>query len=1139
MRNTKFGSQGFTLIASLLLLMLMSGFALGLLMMVNTEQRVGGFDLNNTYTFHAAEGAMEKMTSDLASTFKSIQSPTNTQICALSSNYPTWDTTVTYTVYNVEPVATPQNAGDPCPPLLSYWGSIASGPDQGLYAQIMPVSMNVTAQRLTGETVSMTRTAEVALIPVFQFGVFSDSDLFFGRSPNLGFAGRVHTNGDLYLGVADGFNLVFGDKLSAFGNVIREQMDNGVVSAGNDDGGTVMIPNEANGCAAEMANVAGATTSSTCIDIATTALGTSLGSVTGGHGSAQNTASWKSVSTGTYSGYLIDGNGNPANGQDGTNSTGASDLTLPFVTGTTNAVQVIRLPPAGEAITSVLGQNREANQASIRILLADTEAQLHLSDWNGVAAEDYQLVSMLPTALQGLNQGSSGGTQAGGIVVNGNTYYFGESYCTGNAFQAYTTTGPTVNGTVGSSYATGQTNTVLSGTGANEVLSTYSATTHACPSLSTTGTAALGTGGKPDPNFIIPPYYGPLSNGPGGAALTPTAFPAVSQFSTPNEGTNGLEWPINNGWLLVEVRNATTGNWVGVTQEWLQLGFARGLQVPTQPGTPYIAPIPSGGAVATNSLGVYGSNFLKDHANAILYFQITADRDGDGTIDNSDAVQGGSSNTSYTNYYGANSQYNWYPINFYDAREGENNDSRSTTFPYAISNCNATSCTQPATTVVSGTPNGILNAVELDVGNLRNWLLGNTGLTGTTVNYTTQNGYVLYFSDRRGEQFATTAQGANYQQYWGEYGFEDSVNYANAGNNFAPDGMLDPVNYNGVSDEDLNGNGLLDNYGVKYVGDAFGPQTTADTDTTAIPSPYALLHRIPTFTYGRANRVTGARHVLKLVDGSIGNLPTMPPGNTFNNCAQTAANPTACGGFTVASENPVYIQGNYNSNCPAAGNTCTPTTKGAYTVTYDTSWTTGGAQVAHAAASIIADAVTMLSNNWQDAGCAPAVAGGPCTPALNLTSGSLLNPVLTPEGEETPATTPDRIALTTYYRVAIAAGKNIAFTNVAQNPEFAYGMDGGVHNFLRFNEDWGGLPAAYGGNGNQQQLYYQGSIVSLYWSYYATGPFKCCNLVYSPPDRQYTFDSLFSQPQNLPPGTPMFRNVDNLTYRQNQIARTN
>ena len=35
------------------------------------------------------------------------------------------------------------------------------------------------------------------------------------------------------------------------------------------------------------------------------------------------------------------------------------------------------------------------------------------------------------------------------------------------------------------------------------------------------------------------------------------------------------------------------------------------------------------------------------------------------------------------------------------------------------------------------------------------------------------------------------------------------------------------------------------------------------------------------------------------------------------------------------------------------------------------------------------------------------------------------------------------------------------------------------------------------------------------------------------------FDPLFSIPQNLPPGTPMFRNVDNLSYRQNQVARIN
>ncbi|HUO16032.1 MAG TPA: hypothetical protein VMX38_13700 [Verrucomicrobiae bacterium] len=1075
MRNSKFTSHGFTLIASLLLLLLMSGFALGLLMMVNTEQRVGGYDLNNDYTYHSTEGAIEKMTSDLASTFKSIQAPTAAQICALSANVPTWDTTISYPIYSVQPVSGCSSA------LTTVWGPIQSGPDAGLYAQIIPVTMSAEAQRATGETVWMTRTAEVALIPVFQFGIFSDSDLFFGRSPNMGFAGRVHTNGDLYLGVADGYNLVFGDKMSAFGNVIRQQMDNGVVASGNDDGGTVLIPTQANGCATQLSNLGSASASSTCLDVATE-LGSTYGSVEAGHASTQN-PSWKSGS-GAFQGYLIDGNGQ-ANGQDGPNSTGATDLTLPFVNGTTSAVQIIRLPPTSEQITSVLGQNREANLAQIRILMADTEAQLHLDDWNGNPAQDYQLVSMLPTALQGLPQGNAGsGTQpSAGLAVpagGAHTYYFGESYCAGTA-------------AIGASYP------------ANRV----------CP------TANGGDG-----NQIIPPIYGPVNQGPGNSDVI-TPFPAATSFNTANNSTNGLEWPLVNGWLLVEVKWASDEQWHGVTQEWLQLGFARGLQVPTHPGNPYLAPSSSTCAAPCNATGAYGSNYIQDHANAILYFQQTADRNGNNSISGTGA---GTDEPVTANLYGAGSQYNWYPINLYDAREGENNDNRSTTFPYNIT-CGG-NCTQPSVATITGTPNGILNAVELDVGNLRNWLQctnGVAGCTGTNVDYSTQNGYVLYFSDRRGEQFATGAQGANYQSQWGEYGYEDTVNYANAGASFAPDGKLDGVNYNGVSDEDVNGNGLLDNYGVKYVGDAYGTTTTADTDTAAIPTPFAVGHRIQTFTYGRANRVTGARHVLKLVDGSIGNVPTMPPGNSTNNCAQTAASPTACGGFTVASENPVYIQGNYNSNCPAAsanGN-CTPNN-----ATYDTNWG-GGAQVPHAAASIIADAVTLLSNNWQDGGCTPVA--GNCTTALNQYSGSMLNPVNTPNGQNIPATTPNRIAVTSYYRVAIAAGKNIAFNNTAQNPEFAYGMDGGVHNFLRFLEDWGGPPNL----NSQQSLWYQGSIVSLYWSYYATGPFKCCNLVYNPPDRQFTFDNLFSIPQNLPPGTPMFRNVDNLTYRQNQVARTN
>jgi len=1016
MQSARFGSRGFTLIAALLLLVLLSGFALGLLLMVNTEQRVGGNDVNNNYTFHATEGAIEKASSDLGNLFKNVQAPNAAQICTLSNNYPTWDTSVTYPAYNIAPVS------GCSAPLTTVWGPISAGPDQGLYAQIIPVTMNASAQRISGETVSMTRTAEVALIPVFQFGVFSDSDLFFGRSPNLGFAGRVHTNGDLYLGVADGANLVFGDKMSAWGNVVRQVMDNNVVASGNNDSGVVMIPTANNGCSAQMANVAAATPSATCVNIAGTALGGSNGSVVGGHGSAQTGSTWVNVSTGTLQSYLIDGNGAANSNTPGLYSTGASRLSLPFVNGTTQPYQIIRRPPPGESVSSVLGASRLANEAQIRILFSDKEADLHLNDWNGDATQDVELSTGAPEI--------AGSTQAS-FTVGTNTYYLAEAAC------------GTVSGGVGAACTSG------------------------------------------DTRFVEPPYV--LSGA--------TATQAASQ----------AEWPLINGWLLVEVKWASDGLWHGVTKEWLGLGFGRGLAIPVAPGT--------------NALTYYNGTStvsVNDMRNAILYLQVQADRDGDGTINNTSTTKDAVSFTSVVTHsavttpqtpYGTNSQYNWYPINFYDAREGENNDVRSSTFPYSGSGTANASCTA----------NGLMNAVELDVGNLKAWLAGTTGTTGRNVDYATQNGYILYFSDRRGMQYDPTHSPT---ALLGAYGFEDTVNYS-AGGSFPPDGRLEPTNYNGVSPEDVEqwNDGTVSTYGAKTVGDAFGTQFANDTDTASPKNPYA--HRFLCYTVGRANRVTGARHVLKLVDGSLGNVPTMPPGNATNLCSQTATNPTACGGFTVGSENPVYLQGNYNSNCPAAvGGSPSPCTPG--NTNYDATWTsTTAAEPLHSAAGIIADTVTLLSNNWQDAGV-----------SSSTTNGSLVNPVNTNNGQNVPAYQPNRIAVTTYYRVAIAAGKTIAFSNVAQNPEFGFGSDGGVHNFLRFLEDWGGVSA-------QQSLYYKGSLVSLFFNTYNTGTFKCCNLVYNPPDRQYTFDGLFAVPQNLPPGTPMFRNVDNLSYRQNYTARTN
>jgi len=135
--------------------------------------------------------------------------------------------------------------------------------------------------------------------------------------------------------------------------------------------------------------------------------------------------------------------------------------------------------------------------------------------------------------------------------------------------------------------------------------------------------------------------------------------------------------------------------------------------------------------------------------------------------------------------------------------------------------------------------------------------------------------------------------------------------------------------------------------------------------------------------------------------------------------------------------------------------------------------------------------VTLLSNNWSDV-----------------------------RSFSSPDDVGGRAATTTYFRVAIASGKNINFPHPAWATS-DFGTDGGVHNFLRYLENWGG------NNSN-----YMGSMVSLYYSQYATGIFKCCGTVYSPPRRQYAFDQDFLDLTKLPPGTPKFRDVVDVGFQQ-------
>jgi hypothetical protein len=197
----------------------------------------------------------------------------------------------------------------------------------------------------------------------------------------------------------------------------------------------------------------------------------------------------------------------------------------------------------------------------------------------------------------------------------------------------------------------------------------------------------------------------------------------------------------------------------------------------------------------------------------------------------------------------------------------------------------------------------------------------------------------------------------------------------------------------------------------------------------------------PNLLYVADNRIIATNtdlFAVRLVNGAI--LPTNGP----------AGAPT---GWTLATPNPLYIWGNYNLG---PGGSTTPANT-------DTSKTYP--------ASLVSDALTILSPNWQDSN----------------SSGSL----------------GIRGAANTTVNAAILTG--IVYSTDASSNHFS----GGVMNLPRLLEDWSG-----------QTLTLNTSIVNLFDSARATNWFRNPGVYYYAPTRAFSFDRNFTNWAKLPPATP-------------------
>jgi Tfp pilus assembly protein PilX len=968
--------SGIALLTTLLLLLLMSSLLVGFMLLISSGQKLSGTNDDYSRAFYGAEAGMEKMTADIGTLFDTNYSPSAAQINAIAASPPAipgiqylrYDGTSGYQINYAT-----DGAGNP----LATVTQVQSGAYQGMSALATQYTLLVTARTTNGNEVKLQRTTQTVGIPMFQFGMFSDTDLSFFPGPTFSFGGRTHTNGNLFL--AAGSTLTLSDRVTAVKNVIRTNLSNGYSTETGQYPGTVDI-----------------TTSPGTASYR--ALAYTEGSLIGTIGSAVNPM-WTTISLSPtdYSGNLRNG------------ATGATALNLGIVLlggGTTQPVDLIRRPVNTSESTSVTNLRYFA-EASLKILLSDNPVDIMSLPCIDTSTPPFDLSSIATPVASWPTTGAA------------NTL---KTLMTANNTAGYNT--PPV-------------------------------------PLAASGAAVGATAYNPANGYWLP-------------------TPSGAGYAT----ASGL--PIIKGFIKIEVQTAygnPCGSWKDVTLEVLSYGYAgRNLNPLTgltaaQYGTsePLLA-LPGALLVPSTCEDV--------HPNAIIRLERVRDNPSNWANTNLNTRCGVINNATPASQVYPTNPADYWPNTLFDVREGTSRD---------VSPTGSLGGINYSTMVTVG---GVMQYIEVDAKNVARYLggalPGSGHLSYDSVN--APNDYTLYISDRRGNYTATALTNpwppvSPSGHETGEYGWDDFVNPASA--NGCPNSVQD-------TGEDLDALGTTGFYTYgqdpTYIMDAGAVGSTMSSTTVAstlsfgqygmysLAGPGNLYGTTPASNALAANpgcTVTTPSKIWPMVEVIHPNEARENPDPFFRRAVKivdgnlltalgTCPGTVPCG-LAIATENPAYIQGDFNAN--SAG---------------------GGFGDPNVAVSVNADAVTLLSNKYNDV-------NGFTFPYNN-----------------------NHTALTTWYRVAIMAGKGVSFpqpTGYASPQDF--GTDGGTHNFLRYIENWGG-----------QTLNYRGSIISMYYNRQAIGLYKCCTTVYSPPTRGYNFDVEFLTPSLLPPRTPLFRDVNTTGFTQ-------
>jgi hypothetical protein len=1062
------GERGAALAMTMMIMALIGVVTIAVMTVVSNEARISGSDLERTQTFYASASGLEKMTSDFSDLFSKTAHPVQSQLDAIALDPP--DTLIKEGFTFVQTIALNKTLLDA--QVLARGGkspvaTVPTGPFAGLIASVEPYHLTSVARHTkTSTQVRLERDVNNYMIPLFQFGTFSDKDLEFWPEPPMTFNGRVHANGNIYFGG----DINFLDRVTAAGEAVRDKLRNNSANTtlvGGSYASNPRFTDIVSGLTAKMtvgSVVNGPNLTQPRVD---------------GRGSNPGSPPGTDNTTWSTSTNALDGSNNHFGELLKTSATGARKLLLPLQLDGRQPYEIIKRSMLDD--NTIMSQSRYQSKATVRILIDDEKLPAGVtSNAAGIPSNKGVLLSQwFPSELNGGNALRM--VDDYGNYLTSTDWYQGDTTSAATKKKAMTVRG------VRNDYWSAIKATGISAPGSGGLTGgNYAKTTGSTPSEFT----------QNQTNVAIPAQAKTTTG-----AIIPTGSGIKGRILIEIVDANGVARDVTQAVLSMGV---TVGepNAIVQLQRPLWAAFMQGSRDRTG-GNDYLTyfmdnsktdrrALADGevniktGEVTLNSAGFLATTDVKfdddAHSGASLPFSPTA------TTMARDDKPPMPSVTPCTPQPGCLLNQ-IVPINVYNVREGHITDTLTATNVYQ---------------------RGITSVVELNMRNLARWLDGvydSNLLSGTNAasgNIGSPDGWIVYFSDRRGDRpkperdslgaVATTTNGM--------VDNEDIYNYP-ASATATPEPGEDVIDdgYDVVLGKNKLGSLQRDTLELPdpvSIGASTSPAPSGYTDTAKYWQALAV-GTWPTSSLDTPNtNATGTnffRRALRLFNGENLQISGYP-----NKLSQTK-------GLTVASENMVYIWGNYNTTGitgqPTTGSTVNDPTKPPYYYL--------GPQVP---ASIAADAFFPISKTWFDSVSAmyPEGSGSRIADAGLASAASPILP-----GQETSV------------RAGIIAGTTqSAMVGTAAPTVFLQWLNGGVHNFPRFLETWG-----TGSTGWEKRWNYVGSYIILWNSTQAVGPWSVTNSVnYYPPTRNWAFDITFTDPNRLPPGTPQFQFIQATGFRQ-------